>query len=105
MKTLAHNIHTPLGRRKLFMVIVGGIVVSFLLYGFAITTTTLAIAEANSDNNEIQSLQTDIAELEVEYFEIINTLSLEEAQKIGFTELSNMHYARADETKAVAYNF
>ena len=104
MKTAAQKIHTPLGRRKLFIGIVGGIIVSFLLYGFAITSTTLAIAEAKTDNNEIQELQTRIAELEVEYFEIINTLSLEEAQENGLSEISNLHYARVNETKAVAYN-
>lgn len=104
MKTIAQQIHTPLGRRKLFIGIVGGIIVSFLLYSFAITSTTLAIAEAKTDNTEIQELQTEIAELEVTYFEIINTLSLEEAQQDGFSEISNLHYARINEAKAVAYN-
>lgn len=104
MKTIAQQIHTPLGRRKLFTGIVGGMIVSFLLYGFAIASTTIAIAEAKTDSNEIEELQTEIAELEVQYFEAINTLSLEDAQAIGFTELSNLHYARVNETKAVAYN-
>ena len=81
-----------------------GIVASFVLYGFAIASTTLSIADADTSNNDINELQTEIAELEVEYFDMIHELSLDEAELHGFTEVGNVRYARIDETKTVAYN-
>ena len=104
MKTLAHNIHTPTRRKQLFRMFLGGIVLSFVLYGFAIANTTLSIADADTSNQEINELQTQIAELEVEYFEMLNTLSMDEAKSFGFNEVQDLRYARINETKAVAYN-
>lgn len=91
-------------QKHIFKGLVGGICLSFLLYGFGITGTTLSIAEAKSDNREIAQLQTEIAELEIEYFEIVNTLSIEEASIHGMEENKKVFYARIDEVKSVAYN-
>lgn len=104
MKTLAQQMNKEEGRKNILNILVSLIVVSFILYGFAIASTTVSIADANTYNRDINELQTEIAELEIEYFEIINTLSLEEAEKNGFSEISKLHYARVDETKTVAYN-
>jgi len=104
MKTLMQKIKTENGRRNILNILIGCIVISFVLYGFAIASTTVSIADANTHNHDIDELQTEIAELEIEYFEIINTLSLDQAEENGFSEISNLHYARIDETKTVAYN-
>lgn len=104
MKTLTQQLSKESGRKKLFTLLLCGIAVSFILYGFAITATTISIANADSHNKDINELQTEIAELEIEYFEIINTLSMDQAQAQGFSELSELHYAVIDETRSVAYN-
>jgi hypothetical protein len=104
MKTLLQQTNKRTTRKNIFNLLVVSIIASFVLYGFAIASTTLSIADANTHNRDINELQTEIAELEIEYFEIVNTLSLEEAQEEGFQEVSNIHYARIDDRKSVAYN-
>ena len=104
MKTLTRQLQKSDKQQQLFRLMVTGIVVSFVLYGFAIASTTLSIADADTHNNDINELHTEIAELEIKYFEMINTLSIEEASVYGFNEVSDMSYAHINETKAVAYN-
>ena len=104
MKTIARKLNKDQGRRKIFRTFLLGITVSFLLYGFGIASTTLSVADAETSNYEINELQTEIAELEIEYFEIINTLSADEALLYGFNEVNNIKYAYIDQTKSVAYN-
>lgn len=104
MKTAAQQLSKSHNRRHMFLGLIAGIVVSFVLYGFAITSTTLSIANADSHNNTVNDLQTEIAELEIEYFEIINTMSMEEAVTEGFNEISNIQFARIDESSSLAYN-
>lgn len=101
---MTHKLHTEAGRKNLIKILLCGIVVSFILYGFAIAATTISIADADTDNKEITELQTEIAELEIQYFQMINTFSVEEAEVHGFSELANVHYAVIDENKSVAYN-
>ncbi len=102
MKTLIQQLHTQ--KKKLVHVLLGSIALLFVVYSFGIASTTINIADAKMYDQDINELQTEIAELEVEYFEIINILSIDEAEKYGFTETSNLHYAYIDKTKAVAYN-
>ncbi|MFT7328177.1 MAG: hypothetical protein ACI870_000357 [Crocinitomicaceae bacterium] len=104
MKNMTQQLHHESGRKNVFTMLLFGIAVSFILYGFAIASTTLSIANADTDNKNINELQTEIAELEIEYFEIINTLSIEHAEAKGFYELSNVHYAVIGEKKSFAYN-
>ena len=104
MKKTATRINKENNRKNIFRILVGGICLSFLLYGFGITGTTLNIADAKSNNRDIAELQTEIAELEIEYFEIINTLSLEEALLYGMNEDTKVLYAYIDEVQTIVYN-
>jgi hypothetical protein len=105
MKKAATKINKGNSRKSIFRILLGGICLSFLLYGFGITGATLNIADAKNDNQGITELQTEIAELEIEYFERVNTLSIEEASIHGMTEKGKVFYAYVDEVKSVAYNF
>jgi len=104
MKTLTQQLQTSSTRSRIFRAALTGIIVSFVLYGFAIANTTLSIADADTYNNEVNELQTEIAELEVHYFDIINELSITEAQESGFTEVSSVRYAHINKNTSVAYN-
>ena len=104
MKTITQKMNKHESRKNIFNIFLGLIVTFFVLYGFAIASTTISIADAKTHNKDINELQTEIAELEVEYFEMINTLSMSHAEEFGFKEISNLHYARIDQTKSVAYN-
>lgn len=104
MKTLVHKAQKKESKSLFFKLMLVSIGLLFVLYGFAIASTTISIADARTHNQDINDLQTEIAELEIQYFEQVNTLSLGEAQELGFNELSNIQYARIDQTKAVAYN-
>lgn len=104
MKNTLTKMNKDNNRKNLFTGLIASICLSFLLYGFGITGTTLSIADAKTNNRQVAELQTEIAELEIEYFEIVNTLSLEEASLLGMQEQEEVHYALVDQVKAVAYN-
>ena len=104
MKNIAQQLNQDQGRKKIFSTFVLGIVVSFVVYGFGIASTTLSIADAETHNHEINELQTEIAELEIAYFEMINNLSVDEAIVYGFNEVTEVKYAHINTTQSVAYN-
>ncbi len=91
-------------QKKIFRTLVGGIFFSFVLYAMAITYATVNIASAKTHNQDIVAVQTDIAELELEYFEMVNDLTIEQAKSLGLQEGEQVHFVRLDEVKAVAYN-
>lgn len=104
MKTKNQQVDMINQRKTILRSLLGGIVFSFALYVFAITSTTINIAEAKSNNREVATLQTDIAELEIEYFEMINELSLNDAASFGMFEEEDVYYAQVDSVRAVAYS-
>lgn len=104
MKKIVKKTRGKCNQENLFKGLVAGICLSFLLYGFGITGTTLSIAEAKNNNQNITEIQTEIAELEIQYFEIVNTLSIDEATAHGMKENNKVLYAHIDEIKSVAYN-
>ena len=81
MNTIITHMNKDNRKRQLFRLLAAGIVTSFVLYGFAIAHTTLAIADADADNQAITDLETEIAELEAVYFTMVNNLSIEEAEE------------------------
>ena len=84
--------------------LIGGIILSFVLYGFAIASTTLSVADAETSNHNINELQTEIAELEVLYFSMINQLSLDQAASHGLNQVDTLKYVRVNQPTSVAYN-
>ncbi len=105
MKTVTQKLQTAQGRKNIFRALLTGITLSFVLYSFAIASTTLSISESKSYSQSMRDLQTELAELEVEYFDMINTLSLTEAQERGFNETASVNFAHVDKNTSVAYNF
>ncbi|MCA9351155.1 hypothetical protein KC929_00060 [Patescibacteria group bacterium] len=104
MNTIITHMNKDSRKKQLFRLLAAGIVTSFVLYGFAIAHTTLAIADADADNQAITDLETKIAELEATYFAMVNNLSIEQAEEAGFREVRDVRYARVGGPTAVAYN-
>ncbi len=90
--------------QQLLSMVIAGIILSFVLYSYAIASTTLSISDAKNTNSEITELQTEIAELELEYYQMINAISLTQAEELGFDETKEVHYATINPTTNVAYN-
>jgi hypothetical protein len=105
MNTLIKKMNTPEGRKLLSRSLIVGMGFFFGCYSFAIASTTLSIARSREYNESIQEVQTNIAELEAEYFALINTLSLEGAEMHGFAETSRVHFVHKNPDTAVALNF
>ena len=80
------------------------IILSFLTYSYAIASTTLSVSSMKTKNNEIQDLQTEIAELEVVYFSMIHSVSEKNAEEYGMKEVENVGYANLAQDTVVAYN-
>ena len=104
MNAFLQKINTDVGRKRVFHMLIGGIILSFVLYGFAIASTTLSVADAETSNHNINELQTEIAELEVAYFSMINELSLDQAADYGLNQVDTLKYVHVNQPTAVAYN-
>ena len=104
MKIFKRQLNTVNFRKKMSYMFIFLTSTLFLLYGFIIVSTIINIAEADTHSRDIGELQSEISELEIEYFEIVNTLSIDQAKIYGFSELSSVHYVHIDETNSFAYN-
>ena len=90
--------------KKIISTMLFAIVLSFLTYSYAIASTTLSVSDMKSRNSEIQDLETEIAELEVQYFGMINSISVKDAEIYGMNEITAVGYASLDQETVVAYN-
>lgn len=100
-----HTTQTYSSRKRIFQSLVLGILVSFFLYGMGITSATLAVAEVRGYRGDMNDIQTDITNLEFEYFQIVQNLSDEQIKEFGFAEQASVHYAYVDQTTTVAYHY
>lgn len=90
--------------KQLLKSLLAGIILSFMLYSFAIASTTVTVSDSRSLNEDIQDLRTEIAELEGNYYTMINDLSVEQALAQGFTQDEHVSFAYVDKATYVAYN-
>lgn len=90
--------------KKTTLMLFSALFVSFMMYSYAIASTTFSISDMEKKNVEIQDLQTEIAELEVEYFDLINSLDIARAEKMGLSELKSVSYAELNADTRLAYN-
>lgn len=81
------------------------IILSFASYSYAIAGTIITTSDAKSRSVELSDLETEIAELEVHYFTLMNGISLQDAENLGLTESSEIAYVNLENTTKVAYNF
>ncbi len=78
--------------RKIILGMIFAIVLSFFTYSYAIASTTLSVSSMKTQKSKITELKTEIAELDAEYFEIMNSISLEKSQDYSLKEVSNIDY-------------
>ena len=88
-------------RKKLAMIIIA-MVFSFLLYSYAIASSTLSIASSRQLNQDILELQTQISELESEYHEKMIALDLANATEKGFEEITTLYFVSVESSTEVA---
>ncbi|MDD3693812.1 MAG: hypothetical protein PHC89_00220 [Candidatus Pacebacteria bacterium] len=87
--------------KKIRNITLAGLAGAALVYSFQVTAITLNAAEARGFVKNISEMETQISQLELTYFELLNDLSLDEVQNNG----KNVEYAKINEIKTVAYNF
>jgi hypothetical protein len=90
-----------IGRKKIAMLLIA-IAFSFVLYSYAIASTTISIASSRQLNKDILELQTQISELEWEHHEKLMALDLADAHNKGFTEINTLYFVSVDDSTEVA---
>ncbi len=90
--------------KKVISGVIIAIVLSFITYSYAIASTTFSTSDSRSKDIEIQELQTEIAELEINYFKMMNSISVADAGRYGMKELKTIGYADIDSQVTVAFN-
>lgn len=100
MKTLKKKINN----NKKINIVLLGIFISFISYSYAIAGSTFSISNSEIIDEQTQELQTEIAELELAYFEAVKDISLDTAIAYDLTEAQSIYYVSVDSVTAVAYN-
>jgi hypothetical protein len=80
------------------------ITVSFFSYAYAIADTTVSISNAEMVSQDLQEIETDIAELELAFFDKIDNFSIEMAAELNMSETKMVYYSNRNEQATVAYN-
>ena len=65
-------------------------------YSYVVASTTFAISDMKTKNLKISTLQTDIAELELEYASQLEKVSLENAPYYKLHEVEKVSYISLD---------
>ncbi len=91
--------------RRSLSFIIAGIILSFVLYSFAIASTTVSIADSSVTSRSIQELRTEVSELESKYYMMIDELSIEQAVEEGFVKDERAVFAHVNQSTVVAYNY
>jgi hypothetical protein len=89
--------------KKTLNILVSATLLSFVLYSFAIASTTVHISDAKLMNEDILELRTELASLESSYYTMVNDLSLDQAYSEGFVSDTGVHFAHVNQTTLVAY--
>lgn len=97
------SLTTTYPTKKILKIIVAALSLSFVMYSFAIASTTVTISDARVMNKNIQELRTELATLESDYYTLVNDLSLDQAYAEGFVADTGVSFAHVNETTLVAY--
>jgi len=91
-------------QKKIISAMLFAIALSFGMYSYAIASTTFFACNIEEKSSQIQDLETDIAELEIEYFAMIDDLSSTDVSSFGLQEISHVGYASLEKNTVVAYS-
>ena len=92
-------------KKNTVFIMVFVIIVLFSTYSYAIASTTFAVSDMKTKNSAITNLQTDIAELELEYVDMLDKVALHDIEKYNLYEVKHVGYANVEKNTYVAYNF
>ena len=80
-------------RQRLFYIIFSLFILLIASYLYFVSNTIFNIIERKTAENDIRTLTSQTAELELEYFSLSNKINLELAKQLGFYEPTNISFA------------
>jgi hypothetical protein len=78
--------------RQIFFILLSLFVVLAVSYCYLVSKSIYNVIVLEETANEIVARSTDVSELEAQYFEKKDAVSLSYARELGFVELSDTHY-------------
>ncbi len=99
MKTIRQK-----SNKKIVFGMLFAIVLLFTTYSYAIASTTFSVSDMKTKNVKISELQTEISELEYEYFSIIDDLP-SNIYNYNLEDIKTIGYASIDNDVKVAFNY
>lgn len=90
-------------KKKLVLGMISAIVISFTSYSYAIASTTLSASSMELKNDKISQLETEIAELETKYYDIVNNAVLDVPDNYHLIPDNHIAYVNVKDSLKVAY--
>ncbi|MCD5390191.1 MAG: hypothetical protein LR005_02320 [Candidatus Pacebacteria bacterium] len=91
-------------KRRIILGMLLSIVISFTSYSYAIASTTLSASSMELKNDKISELETEIAELETKYFDIVNVIVMGIPDNYNLVSVGDIAYVDVKGDSKVAYN-
>ena len=102
MNTTAMKLNTMYRTGKLGKLLLFAIIAIGFVYLFLLVSTTVNIAERKHAEKTTKEIQSEIAQMEIDYFAQSNNLNIDYARENGFVESDTMYFAYEEERTEVA---
>jgi len=93
MNKLKKHLNTNQIEKKLFWFFSVALFSSFFFYAYFVNQTILNIVERENFEEEIAVLNSEISELEANYLDLKNKITLDYAHSLGFSDAKNIKFA------------
>lgn len=91
-------------RGRIFIILVLISLASFIIYIYAIQTTTRNVARGQEAERMIAKMTTDLDSLEFAYIEVKNNVTIELANTYGFREVNNPLVVSRASSASLSFN-
>lgn len=86
------NIIRSLNELKPFYILAALVLASFLFYAFFIGQTVFRLVEGKNIENNMRTLSTEIATLELQTLSLNDTISIDKAYELGFVDAPDTQF-------------
>jgi hypothetical protein len=100
----AQQIKIILIQQTIVRALLGACIATVMLYAIALASTMFYATETTSYNRQITETTGALSELEFEYINLKQSVTIAKAEELGFELVENPQFVRADSVTSVSMN-
>jgi predicted ATPase len=100
----AQNLKIMMIQQSIGRSLIGACLVVMFIYAALLASTMFYATETMSYNRQVAEANGSLSNFEFEYISLKQSVTMAKAEELGFTEVKNPTFVRADNTVAVTMN-